>query len=408
MKTIVAILVYDRLENIKTWIKCWKQCEHENAELVIVHNFHGESEKITFRNYCVKNNVRYIPRANVGFDIGAFQDVCRQRLEGFPKEWENLLWVTDDTIPMQKDFLARFLKKLTPDVGVVCTEISPYVRTHIRTTGFLLRKSTAVKLVFPVDPVKTKEQCYQFEHRSENIFYTQVIRMGLKVVMADIPQNSPLWDMGYKRGLKRGKEHGKIFPNQGKITFICLIYNSYPQIISSLICQLYKNWEMVLIHDGPNETGLKDFITDKRIKYIETKERGGKWGHPLRQWALKEVKEGRMAVDSDYIVITNGDNYHMPEYCSYMLEGFTNNPEAVAVYCSDMIHNYVHWNVIPCSPKLGYIDCAGVMVRKDVAGSIGWRDIESHSSDWTYFEDIIKKHGIGSFIKIPGCLLVHN
>lgn len=407
MKLVVAIIVYNRIENIKTWLRCWQLSEHHGAELVIVHNYDHEHDRIKINTYCQKYSITYVGRKNVGFDIGAFQDVCRERLNGFP-QWDEIIWIVDDTIPMDKNFVGKFLEKLTPETGVVCMEISPHVRTHIRTSGFLIRKEHAQKLVFPADPIITKMDCYNFEHYIDNIFYNQVIRMGLKVVMVDTKENSPLWDMGYLRGLPRGKEHAMAFPMPGKITFICLIYNSYPQIISSLICQSYKNWELVLIHDGPNSTGLKEMITDERIKYIETEERVGNWGHALRQWALNEVKENRMAADSDYIVITNADNYHVPEYCQYMLDGFINKPAAVAVYCSAMVHSYVHWNIIHCTPKLGFIDCAGVMVRKEVAADVGWRDIVDPSSDWTYFEDIIKKYGLPNFVPVKGCLLVHN
>jgi len=37
-----------------------------------------------------------------------------------------------------------------------------------------------------------------------------------------------------------------------------------------MICQTHKNWTLKLIHDGPNETGLKKLIEqvgDSRIEY---------------------------------------------------------------------------------------------------------------------------------------------
>jgi len=73
-----------------------------------------------------------------------------------------------------------------------------------------------------------------------------------------------------------------------------------------------------------------------------------------------------------------------------------------------MVHSYKTWQVIPCSLRLGFIDCAGVMARKDVAHEVGWRDTQSHSSDWTYFNDIIQKYGADKWTKVQGCLLIHN
>lgn len=209
-----------------------------------------------------------------------------------------------------------------------------------------------------------------------------------------------------------------------KITFICPIYNSYPQIISALICQTHQNWELILIHDGPNSTNLRKVIEDagdKRITYIETETRVNKWGHPWRRWALEEIKEGRLSPDCDYVVITNADNYHVPVYCEYLLNGFRKNPAAVAAYGSMMVHSYpswqaqmdgskiVHqWGIMQCWMQLGHIDCAGVMIKKGAACEAGWRDVDSHSSDWVYFEDVIKRHGKEKFVMVPGCLLVHN
>lgn len=196
-----------------------------------------------------------------------------------------------------------------------------------------------------------------------------------------------------------------------KITFICPIFNSFPTIIGSLLCQTHKNWELLLIHDGICTTNLSKIITtinDDRITYIEMPTRVGNWGHSLRRWALNEIKENRLSLNCNYIVITNADNYHVPIYCEELLKGFKKNTSLVATYCSKMVHSYIRWDVIDCKLERGYVDCAGVMIKKEVACDVGWRDITSHSSDWTYFEDIIKKYGVHKFLDIKGCLLIHN
>ncbi len=396
----IVLIVFNRVENIKLWLDCWKQCE-QLGELIVIHNYDG-SEII--KKLCEENNIKYIKRENVGFDIGAFQDIVKGKID--IGDWDKLLWITDDTIPMRKDFITPYLTKLVGNVGVVCTDLSPHVKTHIRTTGFMIKREVAEKIIFPADPIVTKWDCYQFEHLSKNAFYEQITKIGLRVVAVDVREKTPLWDTGYKRRIPRGKEHARVFQKKNKVAFICPVYQSYPQIISSLILQTHTDWELILIHDGPNTTGLKSLINDPRIKYIETPKRAGNWGHSLRAWALENIDT--LSSDADFVVITNADNYHAPVYIEYMLIGFTNNPSSVATYCSDMVHSYKAWQVIPCSLKLGYIDCACVMVRKDVAKEIGWRDVTNHSSDWTYFNDIIKKYGADKWTKVRGCLLIHN
>lgn len=410
---IVAVCVYNRFDNIKTWIDCWKLSNTEGSDLVIVHNFYGDQEqRQRFENYCKDNQVGYVPRNGPGFDIGAFQDVCKNRLPGFPA-YDTLLWCCDDTIPMTRDFIKPFQDQLSkPGVGIACMEISPSVSVHVRTTGFALSKQTAQRLKFPRDPIVTKQDCYLFEHRGKQLtLMNQMTALGLKCIQVAPREVSPLWDQGYWKRLDRQTEHENTFGKMnksGKIVFICPVYNMYPQIISSLICQTYKNWELLLIHNGPLNGMTYDIPKDDRIKFIIHPENTGHWGHYLRQWALNEIANERLAADAQYITITNADNYHTPSYCEYMLKGFSINPTAKAVYCSEMVHNYKAWQVIPCDLKLGYIDCAGVMVKKQVACEVGWKDVNGHSSDWTYFSDIIQHYGPRSFQKIKGCLLVHN
>lgn len=185
-KVVVAVVVYDRYENINRWIDCWEQCDTFNAELVIINN--GEETINTFH--------RVINRPNVGYDIGALQDVCRNRLPGFP-DYDYLLWCTDDVVPMEKDFISRFIDCFSKRVQVACMHLSKEITPHIRTTGFCISKSTAQRLQFPADPVTTKEQCYQFEYKGRNSFYNQIVRSGGKIVQVAPYDQSPLYDLNY-------------------------------------------------------------------------------------------------------------------------------------------------------------------------------------------------------------------
>jgi hypothetical protein len=106
-------------------------------------------------------------------------------------------------------------------------------------------------------------------------------------------------------------------------------------------------------------------------------------------------------------VITNGDNYHAPVFIEKLLQGFKDN-SIVATYCSEMTHSYLQWGTIQCSLKRGYIDCACMMIRSEIAKEIGWNDVVSHSADWIFFNRIINAYGRNNIVKVPGNLLVHN
>lgn len=406
MKIKISVIIYNRFENLKRWLRCWGLCD-QNAELIIIHNDNGEIQK--FKTECDKAGVKYIRRENIGMDIGAFQDVCKERLPEFPNDWDYLLWITDDTIPMRKDFVSPFIEPLKT-AGLSCMQISksnPGGIWHVRTTGFCISKQTSLKLTFPADPIKTRQECYLFEHRGgKNTLCEQIRGMGLDCVQVAPNRMSPLFDTGYWKRLNREGEHEAIFPGTpkgDKVTFICTIYNTYPQIISSLILQTHSNWELILIHDGPNDNNLRSLIPeDNRIKYIETEERKGNYGHHLRKWALNEFELG------DFVTISNADNYYTPVFIEYMIREFKKSHTAVASYCESMVHSYKAWQVLPCRPERGFMDCGGVLIKSDIAKEVGWNDIKEHSADWTFFSDIASKYSWKNFLPVKGCLFVHN
>jgi len=214
MRIIVAVIVYDRFKNIEEWVRCWNFCEKDDAELFIIHNYKNQAEKSKYEEFCKNAGVSYIPRKNVGMDIGALQDVCRGRLEGFPNQWDYLFWTTDDILPMSKKFLPYYMGEIQkPGIGVVCLELSKEIKLHIRTTGFLMSQMTASKITFPVDIINTKDHCYEFEHRGRNAFYEQIRKLGLSSIQVHpVLKYSYLWDIHIRASLDRWEEHYKEFP----------------------------------------------------------------------------------------------------------------------------------------------------------------------------------------------------
>ena len=421
MKIVVTLLVYNRFDNLQYWLECWKQCDKENTEFRVIHNFDNESEQNKFRNLCIENNIHYIPRKNRGMDIGAFQDVCRNRLPLFNRDFEFLIWIVDDTFPMRKDFVKYFIDKLNQqNIGVIANEKSNEYKPHIRTGAFAIRASLLSKLTFPNDPVITKEHCYQFEHKNKRAFLEQIISLGLTIIQPDPVKTSAFWDSGHRAN--RLLEHNEVFkvtnkietlkPIGNKVFIICPAYKRFPQIVSSMICQTHKEWELHIIHDGINPEFRKwvEMYNDPRVIYSENETTGGKYGHPIRQRYLNMLKNNEIGKDCDYVVITNEDNYHTPNYLSKLIQPLKTNPNLTASYCSDIVHSYKDWDILTSKPHpaLGYIDCGQVMIRKNIACEVGWRDIDGHSSDWTYFNDIIQKYGNHSWLKVKGCLFVHN
>lgn len=213
MKILVVVVVYDRFKNLETWLKCWKICNKENSELIIIHNYKNNIDRNIYSTLCISNNITYIPRLNVGMDIGALQDIFRGRLENFPNQWDYILWVADDTLPMSKTFISLYKEEMKKiNRGVVCLEISKEFKLHIRTTGFMIDQLTASKITFPVNNILTKEHCWQFEHKSIDSFLEQVNKLGNKVMQIHPQLNqSCLWDTHSRSSLNRWEEHYKEF-----------------------------------------------------------------------------------------------------------------------------------------------------------------------------------------------------
>ncbi len=392
---LVVIVVYNRLENIKKWLHCWEQCV-QDSRLVIIHT--GEEDWSTF----IPDQVLYLKRKNRGFDIGCLQDVCLERLEGFPDNWEKMLWMTDDTFPMQKDFTTPFWRVLKEGYDIAAMKISPFVQRHIRTTGIAFTKETSKKIKFPKDPVITKQECFQFEHKGDAHLLAQF--MHAAQVAPD--QHSPLYDTGYFMGLReRWPDHFKIFNYQyfdnfkpgNRITIIAPCYNSYPVLAHSLIMQSYPDWELWLIHDGPGEIAA---VEDERVKYFHTAERKGYWGHSIRSEYLQKVT-------SPFVLITNPDNYYAPVYFDYAMKTLASG-RYVGAYSGQFIHNYNGYQVIPSRLHRGFIDCGQMLLRTKEAQQVGWKNITDHSADWLFFQDLINAYGQERFKAFNNCTFIHN
>jgi len=216
VKIVVAVIVYNRFKNIQEWVRCWQKSITDNAQLVVIHNYKTPQEKKSYGDFCRKNGIGYVPRENIGFDIGALQDVSKQRLKGFP-EYDYLLWCTDDLWPQRKTFIQEYWAVYKEDVKATCYEISKEVNPHIRTTGFMMKKEDVQRIKFNVDPIITKSQCYDFEHRDKaNSLIDQVKKFGAPVQICNI-ECSPMWDTGHNsfeakmRRSRREKEHTENF-----------------------------------------------------------------------------------------------------------------------------------------------------------------------------------------------------
>jgi hypothetical protein len=434
IKVVVCVVIYNRIKNLKRWLEIWEKLNPENAELRIIHNVHPENNRENFSAIVGnRKNVKYIPRMNIGMDIGAFQDVCGNRLQGFDNNFEFLIWFTDDTMPIKNNFIDVYLRHFeNPLVGLTCYEISPQIKKHVRTTGFCLRIQTLFKIKFEVHQIKTKQDCYQFEHRSEKNLMNQIISMGLTVLQIAPIKSSPVYDTegGGMQWVDRSKEFLRQWQFEmppSKVVIIAPAFLKYPTIAASMLNQTYENWELHLVHAGPAPHDYPKF-KDERIKFFATSSNRKNFGHPIRFDWLNKVKAGEIVCD--YVVVTNDDNYHVPHFLEKLIKPLDQDQNLIGSYCSMIVHNYQGgpeyepderqsknmrelghiddgYGIINVKPEIGFIDVAGVVLRSEIAGKTGWNSLR-HSSDWDYINTAVMNNGgWNKMKKVFGSLVVH-
>lgn len=176
--------------------------------------------------------------------------------------------------------------------------------------------------------------------------------------------------------------------------------------INSIKSQTNPNWRLFIVHDGQNnslkkELENKGYIDNIKIQFIEYKERTQNYGHILRAWALKNI------VDSEYVLITNGDNYYTPN----MIDEVLKRKEDFIYF--DCVHshktpfnsNKASYGYMKTELIKNKIDMGCVVVKTELAKKVGFNHI-SYSADWDYFSDLLKINP--SVFKIDKVLFVHN
>jgi len=192
----------------------------------------------------------------------------------------------------------------------------------------------------------------------------------------------------------------------GKIKIIVVSYRRPLHLRILIDCfrvQTDENWEMHIIHDGPAPDDVKEILPDDpRVIFYESEVRLGKYGHPNRRYMLDHVK---MNTD-DYVLITNDDNYYVPEYVNYMRRAIG---VGVGVVYHDCLHNYYSYEVLKAKMEINYIDMGSFIVRADIAKKIRFTSNEFHA-DGIYAEavaDHCNKNNL-KMIYLPRPLFIHN
>ena len=185
------------------------------------------------------------------------------------------------------------------------------------------------------------------------------------------------------------------------VTFIAAshkeTYESY-MFLSSLKLQTNTKWKCIIYNDGPNEfvKNVVEEFNDNRIKYYETPEPKGFWGHHNRQIALNHVK-------TDFLIQTSIQDYYIPTTVQEILTA----GETKDLILFNCLHNGFKYNLLSCKPQINWVDWGSHAIRTDIAKKVGIHNPESSVCDGIFVENCLKYPGL-RYHKIEKILTIHN
>jgi len=199
-----------------------------------------------------------------------------------------------------------------------------------------------------------------------------------------------------------------------EITIVCVSYQRYkniPVLIHCFLAQTLQNFKLLVLHDGYDATmdGILGRFKQEYPDIFDYKfsdVRYNDYGHSLRE-------KGIGMLDTEYVLLTNDDNYYCPKFLEYMF-GAIHAHKADIVMC-DMIHSHnqpggrpqLPYNLFVTMPKGGSMDIGCFIARSELAKKVGFRD-KTHDGDATYFQDIVQATPGIRIAKIDHVLFVHN
>lgn len=201
-----------------------------------------------------------------------------------------------------------------------------------------------------------------------------------------------------------------------ELTVVCVSYQRYlniPILIHSFLTQTLQNFKLLIIHDGADERMEAVLAPYKRdypelIDYQFTAQRYNDYGHSLRDIGIRQV-------DTEYVLITNDDNYYCPRFLEYMFGPVhAQTPRPDIVMC-DMVHSHNQpggrpqppYRFFETYPQNASVDIGCFIARSALAKQAGFRD-KGFDGDATYFEDLVRVAGKPRIVKVDHVLFVHN
>jgi hypothetical protein len=189
---------------------------------------------------------------------------------------------------------------------------------------------------------------------------------------------------------------------------LCVAYQRSVELgilIGSFLTQTDHRWTLSIVHDGTVPEDIKrviDYHKDLRVRFDNTPECNGLWGHPNRAMMLDRLA----GACDDFVLITNDDNYYVPMFVQLFLEQC--RADVGMVYCNT-VHSYMKYDILYTRVKENMIDMGSFIVRQSVAKAVGFKH-RHEQADGRYAEECAtycNQHRL-RVIYIDKALFIHN
>ena len=166
--------------------------------------------------------------------------------------------------------------------------------------------------------------------------------------------------------------------------------------LNSLAAQTFKDFELIIVHDGPKPTSQKEYNVGIDFKYLETDKHYGiygteefyagyGWGHHSRDLGILEST-------GEYIINFNIDNILYPDALEKIDKKLTQSKADVLVFaCTHDKFNIKYFSGIP--PVMGKVDMLQCVISKKAWSSIGGWYRYDHSADGFLMQELVERYG---------------
>ena len=183
---LVCVVTHNRKETVGRWLRAWNNAEKFGAKIAVFHACDGaEPDHDEMANILSYAPDFYIPFRNSRLRDMRALHLALNDLAGLPP-WKSIFWFTDDMMPMKRDFLRPFVKKLNGNVGLVAQCYEPRHESysespglgclpHIRTVAYALSRPAAESIVFP-NVGDEHEKPYLLEHGRVGLYENHILK----------------------------------------------------------------------------------------------------------------------------------------------------------------------------------------------------------------------------------------